>query len=459
MPRSPATSRSNAAAEPKQALSKAAVPTPKTKAAAKKRAPADDHPDKMIDAKEATAMLGIKPQTLYAYVSRGLIRAAPKRGAKASLYHREDVETVLLKSRKGDPSGAASERVIRWGGSAVMQTAITSIEPEGPRYRGKLALDLAEARRPFEDCVELLWNGILPAQSIVWQPTPIPEAFQQLNASILKIAKQTDSMRRLLALTAEGFAACNGRNAEVTLGAPVLAARKLIQVLAPTFGLLHDRPNYVPSTRAESIAAVIARSLGVANGEQELDALNACLVLSADHELSPATFAARIAASAGADVFSCVNSALGAFDGLLTGFGCDESERTLRSASSPKAYLGMLEKYTRRKEPIPGYAHPLYPSGDPRARYLIGLAKDINPRTARTRLTLNCVDAASKELGAAPNLAVGLAVVAICLGLPERSSGALMALGRISGWIAHTFEQRLAGFVVRPRARYIGPVR
>lgn len=413
----------------------------------------------MIDAKEATLILGIKPQTLYAYVSRGLIRAAPKRGAKASLYHREDVETVLLKCRRGNPSGAASERVIRWGGSAVLQTAITSIEPEGPRYRGKLALDLAAARRPFEDCVELLWNGILPARSIVWPATPVPEAFQQLNASILRIAKQTDSMRRLLALTAEAYAACNGRNAEVTLGAPVLAARKLIQILAPAFGLLHDRPNYAPSTSAESIAAIIARSMGAANGEQELDALNACLVLSADHELSPATFAARIAASAGADIFSCVNSALGAFDGLLTGFGCDESERTLRSASSPKIYLGMLEKYTRRKEPIPGYAHPLYPSGDPRARYLIDLAKEIGPRTPRARLALNCVNAASTELGATPNLAVGLAVIAICLGLPERSPGALMALGRISGWIAHTFEQRLAGFLVRPRARYIGPVR
>lgn len=458
MPRRPSSARGIEAVDQNPVKRKARTASPEPSADSSKQGASDAQQDKMIDAKAAAAMLGIKPQTLYAYASRGLIRTAPKRGGKASLYHREDVEAVLLKSRKSDPSGAAAESVIRWGGSPVLRTAITSIGPEGPRYRGKLAIDLAQAKRPFEDCVELLWSGVLPAQSIVWQPAKIPAPFLEIIEAIRKIAKLTNSMRHLLALSTEAYAACNGRNAELHLGAPVLAGRNLIQVLAPTLGLLGDKPNYAPSYEPEPVAAIVARSMGVPIDEQEMDAINACLILSADHELSPPTVAARISASAGADIFSCVNSALGAFDGLLTGLGCDKSERTLLSASSPKNYLGMLEKYTRRKEPIPGYGHPLYPSGDPRALYLIDVAKNISPRTPRARLALTCVDAASTELGAAPNLTVGLAVISICLRLPEGATGGLMALGRISGWVANAFEQRLAGFLVRPRARYIGPV-
>lgn len=408
--------------------------------------------DALIDVKAAAALLGIKPQTLYTYVSRGLIRTAPRRGSEGSLYHREDVDALLLRGRSGSFSGAAAENAIRWGGGEVLRTAITSIGPSGPRYRGKLAIDLARARRPFEDCVELLCNGILPSRPVLWPVARVPASFHSFNAPLTETAKPIN-WRKLFAMLVQTYAVCTDQNDELMLSSPDLVARSLIQLLAPGFGLLKATPRYQLSEKAESIATTIARSGGASRSSDSLHAINSCLILSADHELAPSTFAARIAASAGADVFSCVNSALGAFEG----WGCDQSERLLRSAESPRAYINNLKEYSRRKETIPGYNHSLYPNGDPRARYLLDLARNMNPIKAASIPVLECIDAAISELGMKPGLAIGLIAVTASVGLPVRAPGALMALGRISGWVAHVFEQRLAGFLVRPRARYIGP--
>jgi citrate synthase len=406
----------------------------------------------LIDVKAAAALLGIKPQTLYTYVSRGLIRTAPRSGAAGSLYHREDVDALLLRSRSGSFSGAAAEQAIRWGGGEVLRSAITSIGPSGPRYCGKLAIDLARGQHHFEDCVELLCTGTLLSRNAVWPVNSLPASFHSFSAPLTEIALSVN-WRKLFALLVQAYSVCIDQDDEQMLGSALPAARSLIQLLAPGFGLLDALPGYRLCEKTESIAETVARSGGASCSSEALHAINACLILSADHELAPSTFAARIAASAGADIFSCVNSALGAFEGL----GCDQSERMLRSADSPGDYIYRLKQYGRHKEMFPGYNHPLYPAGDPRALYLLELARDMNPKNADSIRVLACIDAAMHELGMKPGLGIGLIAVATIIGLPRRSPGALMALGRTSGWVAHVYEQRRAGFVVRPRARYIGP--
>ena len=417
--------------------------------------PLESGDTELVDAKTAALMLGVKTQTLYAYVSRGLIRTVPQRGRKRSMYRRQDVEALRMNGRGNRFSGEGSDRLVRWGTGAMLSTAITSIDAAGPRYRGKLATDLARMRRSFEDCVELLWTGVLPAQSLVWQPGSIPDAFLQVTATLTKTTRVSSSRQRLALLTG-AYASCIGRSPEAALGAPVLAGRQLLQILAPCFGLLQTPPRYAASGKAESIAAIIAESAGTSPSEETIDALNACLILSADHEIPPATFAARVAASGGADIFSCVSAALGAFEGPTTGLGCDEPERLLRLARSPKEYIRTLKEYVRRKQAPLGYNHPLYPSGDPRALQLLELASSISAKTPASRLVLSCIGAATEEMGLVPSLAIGLVAVSSSLDLPEEAPGALMAIGRVSGWIAHVFEQRLAGAFIQPRTRYIG---
>jgi citrate synthase len=410
----------------------------------------------LVDARTAVDRLGIKMQTLYAYVSRGWIRVVPAVGGKGNLYYVEDLDALAARGRGRSTTGAGGERMIRWGGNAVMQTSITAIGPDGPRYRGKPAADLVHSHRSFEDCTELLWNGILPDASVVWPPARPGAGFQALADGIAQVAGRNHA-RRLLSVAVETFAASLGRNPELTLGAPVLAARQMTQAMAAATGLLAASPRYGLSDAPQPIAAILADNMGIAPTPAHLRVLDAALILSADNELAPATFAARIAASAGADVFSCVTTALGAFEGMLTGLGCEQAEAALAQARAPESYLDILKGLLARKSPVPGYGHPLYPEGDPRATLLLELAREIPPAGARGKIAIKCVDLACAELGLKPNLPLGLAVLAAVLGAPAGASGALMSVGRTAGWVAHAFEQRLAGFLVRPRARYIGP--
>jgi citrate synthase len=298
----------------------------------------------------------------------------------------------------------------------------------------------------------LLCGGTLPSAPTCWDPPDVPASFHSFSAPLVKAAKPSH-WRKLFVMLVQTYSVCNDEKGMRVLDSPVPAARTLLQILAPGFGLLRKSPRYKIGANAEWIAATIARSGGAHRNRQALHAINASLVLSADHELAPSTFAARIAASSDADVFSCVASALGAVEGV----NCDKSERLLRSAESPRAYINTLREYRRRKEAIPGYNHPLYPQGDPRALLLLDLARNVDQKHAGSTIVLQCIDAAMSEFGLTPGLAVGLVAVAAAVDLPEHSPAALMALARTTGWVAHVFEQRDAGFLVRPRARYIGP--
>ncbi len=411
-----------------------------------------------VDAKTAATLLGVKPQTLYSYVSRGLVRVAPKVGTKRSQYLLEDLEEAKLKGRRVSTQREPSEQVLHLGRSVVLHTSITAISADGPSYRGRLAVDLVRQRRSFEDCVELMWSGILPQQRPNWPHVKPSQAFMKFTENIGKISS-VNSSRRIMALTAEAYAACAGKNVESQLGVPVLAARNLIQVLAPVFGFLSDSRTYKLGEEHEPIASVVGRNCGLDVSREMLDLIDSCLILAADHELAPSTFAARIAASAGADVFACVNSALGAFEGLLTGMGCDEAENSLLNARSSKDFVKSIMLKRTNKESISGFGHPLYPNGDPRAAILLKMTRAIAGRNPAATRLLSCIDGVHDETGLAPNLAVALVVMSSVLKMPRQSAGALMALGRTAGWVAHAFEQRLAGFIVRPRAKYIGPSR
>ena len=416
---------------------------------------ANNKDDALISSRDALAMLDVKSQTLYAYVSRGLIRVDPSSSARARMYLRRDVEAVTAKGRSTRAATSAAERSLRWGGATVMHTAITFIGPGGPVYRGQYALDLARAGRTFEECTELLWNGALPKEVPVWSAPTVPVAFPSY-ARVICGAAPNNTSRHLLALVANAYIATVERSGPGEPGRHERDARQLIQVLASAFGLLRSKPRLVPPTAPDSVATLVAKSSGIAISRPTVAALNACLVIAADHELTPSTFVARIAASAGADTMSCITSALASFEGQQNGLGCDECEQALLTAGSRNTYLAAIAKSLAELRPVAGYNHFVYPDGDPRGDYLLEIATQLTGKQAANAWMVSWIGTAHKQLGVRPSVVAGLVAVCAALGMPRRSAGALMALSRTAGWLAHSAEQRLSGVAVRPRARYIG---
>src|SRR5262249_47311308 len=117
----------------------------------------------------------------------------------------------------------------------------------------------------------------------------------------------------------------------------------------------------------------------------------------------------------------------------------------------------LLSARLRRGEQLPGFGHPLYPNGDPRAVQLMRLAESSgHDQTCRAMRHLR--KAGAELLHDAPNLDFGLAAITRAFRLPDQAPVLLFALGRTIGWIAHAIEEYASGHLIRPRARYTGPM-
>src|SRR5258708_1515058 len=142
--------------------------------------------------------------------------------------------------------------------------------------------------------------------------------------------------------------------------------------------------------------------------------------------------------------------------GYKHGGAADRVLTLLAEAVTSKRARAVVAGRLRRGEPLPGFGHPLYPNGDPRAALLLRLA-EASGDDAANRVVRNLGRAGSDLLGDLPNLDFGLAAVTLTYGLPERAPALLFALGRTVGWIAHAIEEYASGQLIRPRARYTGP--
>ena len=226
----------------------------------------------------------------------------------------------------------------------------------------------------------------------------------------------------------------------VAAGEPLAEARSLVRALAASIGVAYGGSSV--DVRDEPIAVTFLRATQCEVTPERHRAIDRALVTSADHELNPSTFAARIAASAGADLSACVAAALATMTGALHG---GESERLERLIAAIEQEPSLLGKTLDADARIPGFGHPLYPSGDPRAVVLMEGARPEGPLRA-------LVERAAEP----PSFDAGMVAFRQAWGLPRGAASALFALGRTAGWIAHAMEQRAVGVILRPRARYVG---
>jgi len=396
-----------------------------------------------VDAPTAARHLGIAVRSLYAYVSRGQVRSVSGERGRPRRYAYADLERLRVRRDARAGHGAVAAGALRWG-EPVLDSAITAITPRGPAYRGQLAVALA-VDTPFENVAELLWSGYLPSARVTWPRAALPVA------QLARLVGETRTPLEVMPLLIQLVALADPERDDLRPDALVTRGRRLIPLLAAALA-----PGFAPAavTRAlgaPSVARIAARALGL--GDEHAAVLDATLVLLADHELNASSFTARIAASTDADPYACVAAALATLSGRKHGTASDEVARFVAAVGSPEAARAAVRALRRRGEVPPGFGHPLYAAGDPRAPPLLEAAARL-PASKASR-TLLAIIAATTD--AAPSVDVGLVALTCGLGVPPSAGVGLFAVARAAGWLAHALEQRAAGYLLRPRARYTGP--
>ena len=378
--------------------------------------------DAWLDGSAVVARLAIKPQTLYAYVSRGRIEARPDPAdPRKSLYRADDVSRLLERKSAGRKPADVARGAISWG-EPVLASAITDVAGGRLYYRGADAAALAE-RLTLEETALLLWGC---GDAAVFAREPGPRV--RLRGSFPARAFAA------LAARAGGEPPALGRG-------PAALWREGAGLMADLAGALGEGVDPGP------LHLGLARAWGL--GQEEADLVRRALVLLADHELNASTFAARVAASTGASLSASVLAGLAALSGPRHG-GVSARIAALIEDAGRDGPEAAVRAYIARGDAPPGFGQRPYPAGDPRAKALLSAFR---PDAEMTRLM-----AAGEALtGQPPNIDMALAALTRRLGLAPDAAFALFALGRSVGWIAHAIEQLESGGLIRPRARYVGP--
>jgi citrate synthase len=372
-----------------------------------------------LTASEATAILGVKPATLYAYVSRGLVARERDAGARTSRYARADVERLAGRGRAAAAPTAGVE--------VRIETELTLLDPAGHlHYRGWDVTDAADAG--FEVVSHWLWTGERPGDDLV---LPTPSGLPRLDdihgldrvRAVLAAARQRDPQhldRR------PGAVAETGRTIVATMieALPALqAALPRTTVAARLWTRLTDRPGRV----------------------RDLDLLDAALVVLADHELAASTLAARVAASTRADPYLVVLAALAVLGGPLHGGGSEQVRTLLREVEAGATAGDVIDA----RELVPGFGHAVYRVRDPRADLLldrlapVGAAGAVLEEMRRRRLPF-------------PNVDFAIAAFAEAHDMVPDAGEIIFAVARTAGWLAHAIEEYEHHLRFRPRAAYVG---
>jgi len=396
-----------------------------------------------VDARTAARHLGIQVRSLYAYVSRGQVRSMPGERSRPRLYALSDVERLRVRRDARAGHGPVAAGALRWG-EPVLESAITAITPRGPAYHGRLAVELADAGVPFENAAELLWSGFLASAPVVWPRVTVPLA------ALARLVGAGPAPLEVMPLLVQVAALSDPDRGDGRPEAFVARGRRLIPLLAAALAPGFSAAAVSRALGARSTAAIVARALEL--DDAVVPALDRTLVVLADHELNASSFTARVTASTEADPYACVAAALATLSGPRHGNASLAIAAFADEVGRPEAARAAVRALRKKGAVPPGFGHPLYPQGDPRAPVLLADAAHL-ARSRRARTVLAIAEATTD---AHPTVDVGLAALVAALDLPPSVGPGLFAVARTAGWLAHALEQRAAGFLLRPRARYVG---
>jgi citrate synthase len=222
-------------------------------------------------------------------------------------------------------------------------------------------------------------------------------------------------------------------------------------------GMVNCLPSGVTSGPGEPVAeALWSRLCDRRPSPGLLRAMSAALVLLADHELAASTLAARVAASVRADPYAVVGTGLGAMSGALHGGASLGAETLIDAAHGPDDVPRVVAELLRRGEKVPGFGHPVYRGGDPRAVVLLDLVRRAAPKSGQLAVAEAVLAEVRHKSLPAPNVDFAIATLAQVAGMVRGAGEAIFAVARTAGWIAHAIEAYAGDGPLRPRAVYTG---
>lgn len=362
----------------------------------------------LIRSTEAAALLNVSKATLYAYVSRGRLDRTTGADGRTSLFARDEVLRLAERSRR-KPSGPRATIDVQ------VSSAVTTIDESSLRYRGHGVSTLA-TEHSFEDVTELLWSGGAVPTGTVWPPDAPTD-----RTAIDPLRSLDLSPIGRIAVTAHVMAARHPDDA------PAAAAKRLLLAAPAALG-------------SERRTGAYARRLTAAwrrrPSAELVAAVDAALVLLADHELATSTLAVRIAASVRTSPPVAFAAGLACLEGALHGSASAEAHRFLAACADDGAAV-MIARFRSEHRQVPGFGHKVYRGVDPRYPVLLDRVRRLDPDGAAM------VDAVVAEAGRVmphqPNVDLALGALTWVAGLEPDTP--IFAVARIAGWGAHYAEE------------------
>ncbi|MDB6100983.1 MAG: xis [Gammaproteobacteria bacterium] len=393
-----------------------------------------------ITAKEAAAALGVSIPTLYAYVSRGLIRSQGVAGSRNRRYWKVDIERLqgrrVLHEHSHDQPGSSEETK-----GLVDETKITLLTQRGLYYRGRNVAELAETET-FESVAALLWEA--DPKAVFGKSLPsAPPSLAKLRRGLAELTVFEQAMA-LFPLIERA----NPRSYDLSKPGFARTGADLSRWYAAI--LVGSTPSAAP------VHEFIAESLGAPQGFADI--IRRLLIVCADHEFDPTTYAVRATANAGVTPYYAVVTGIIASRGQRLQSGrIEAAARLLEEIVAVPDPRDMIVARFRNGEPLVGFGSPVHDKMDPRAAIVMDALKKKFGDDIELKRLQRAADTAAEISGALMEFILPAIFVGRKLGLKGQEL-AVGSLGRTAGWIAHAMEQYHGHVLIRPRARYTGPL-
>ncbi|MEU0149211.1 citrate synthase [Streptomyces sp. NPDC006288] len=428
-----------------------------------------------LTTREAAELLGVKPETVYAYVSRGQLTSRRAPGGRGSTLDAAEVEALARRTGRREPSPAPA-------GELVFRTGITLIEPDRYFFRGVDATELARAHG-FEEVAEWIWTGALrPGVRFTADPESLAAA-RRTAAALPRHSSSTDRLRVAVAAAA----ASDPLRFDLSPEGVLSSARSLIPTLVGALPDAGEPGGYAAGVRdGGGPGATAGTSSGATGGGPDraaaagpgdplarqlwpklsarsadagaLTVLDTALALLADHDLAPSTLAARIAASTHAHPYAVVSAGLGVLEGPLHGAASGPAHRMLAEVVERGGAAPVVADHLRAGRRVPGLGHRLYSGEDPRASLLFAQLEEVPRAADALAAARDVVATTARHTPLHANVDLALAVLSVSCGMPGEAGETVFAVSRTAGWIAHAMEEYAERPLrMRPSGRYGGP--